>query len=226
MHDLPKLATIEEACAYLAKETGKAWTLPRLMEASLMPYFWFDANIKTRPVDDRPGIFDGKPEGFLAPILFGSDTNRLAATNTFALVQMSRLPDGRLFKMTPPMEVELSELRFKREDVEETATALCKQATPESNPGKATAGVKAKRLTWLEVTGPYIVDVMKSGQYVTAKLLFNALVEKSGEGSPFDKGVGYNRGNLIVRQTAKPLSLKTLQNNFNRLKELATKTTP
>ena len=82
---------------------------------------------------------------------------------------------------------------------------------------------KAKRRTWWDVSIPYIVEVMRAGRYTTAKELYRALESKAGANSPFDKGTGDNRGSLFVRDIAESLSLKTVQNNWQSLREQAKK---
>ena len=81
----------------------------------------------------------------------------------------------------------------------------------------------AKPRTWWEVSSAYIVEVMQAGQYATCKALYRALEAKAGPDSPFDKGEGANRGSLFVREIAQPLSLKTVQNKWQALRELARK---
>ncbi len=85
------------------------------------------------------------------------------------------------------------------------------------------AAIRAKRCTWLDVAGQYIAEVMRAGQYATAKQVFKALEERAGPDSPFDRGSGNNRGSLFVRDIGKPLSLKTVQNQFGTLREMAQK---
>lgn len=82
---------------------------------------------------------------------------------------------------------------------------------------------KAKRRTWWDVSSPYIVDVMRAGQYTTCKELYRALEAKAGPDSPFDKGTGVNRGSLFVREIARALDVKTVQNKWQKLRELAQK---
>ena len=82
---------------------------------------------------------------------------------------------------------------------------------------------KAKRRTWWDVSSPYIVDVMRAGQYATCKELYRALEAKAGPDSPFDKGTGVNRGSLFVREIARALDVKTVQNKWQTLRELAQK---
>jgi hypothetical protein len=82
---------------------------------------------------------------------------------------------------------------------------------------------KAKHPTWLDVSTTYIVEVMRGGQYPTCKELYRALEAKAGPDSPFDKGAGDNRDSLFVRDIAQSLSLKTVQNEWRTLRELARK---
>ena len=82
---------------------------------------------------------------------------------------------------------------------------------------------KAKRRTWRDVSSPYIVEVIQAGQYATCKELYRALEAKAGPNSPFDKGTGDNRGSLFVREIAQSLNLKTVQNEWQTLRELAQK---
>ncbi|WP_426148812.1 hypothetical protein [Polaromonas sp. DSR2-3-2] len=82
---------------------------------------------------------------------------------------------------------------------------------------------KAKRRTWRDAASPYIVKIMQDGQYTTAKELYRALEAKAGPDSPLDKGTGANRGSLFVREIAQSLSMKTVQNEWQMLRELAQK---
>lgn len=81
----------------------------------------------------------------------------------------------------------------------------------------------AKRSSLWDAVTPYIVETMRAGQFATAKLLFNALEATVGEGSPFEKGTGDNRGSLYVRDLSAPLALKTLQNKWQELLAEASK---
>lgn len=73
-----------------------------------------------------------------------------------------------------------------------------------------------KSKPWIETTMPYMIKIYKSGQYVSAKQFFNALIKNAGGDSPFDIGTGQNRGALIIRQTKSTLSVKTIQNSVWR----------
>lgn len=78
--------------------------------------------------------------------------------------------------------------------------------------------------TWWDLASAYIVAVMSTGQYATAKDVYRALEAKAGEpGSPFAIGTGSNRGTLFMRESSQVLRLKTLQNRIKELRALAKK---
>lgn len=115
MDYLPRLATIEQACQWLDAKTGNTWILPRLLECRLTPCFWLDYT---------PGyseIFGDRKEGYLAEMIFHGDIMRLESGVAEALVTMFTAHDGTLVTSEPGMRVPLSELRFKREQVEREA---------------------------------------------------------------------------------------------------------
>lgn len=116
---LPKAATIEQACAWLEQQTGSTWTLAKLLECGELPWFWFDYSTEA-PKE----IFGDKTEGYFAPMVFAGDAHRLEMFGEFALVTMTRTHDDNLIKMTPGMRIDLSEIRFKRESLQELADAF------------------------------------------------------------------------------------------------------
>lgn len=72
---------------------------------------------------------------------------------------------------------------------------------------------KTKRRTWRDVTWLYMVKVVRTGQYKTAKDFYRALECKAGTAdSPFDLGTGPHRNALFVREISETLTLKTVQN--------------
>ena len=99
----------------------------------------------------------------------------------------------------------------------------CPQTAPATDTATPApvAKTKAKRRTWRDVSTAYIIEVMQTGQYATAKELYRALETKTGPESPFDKGTGASRGSLFVREIAQSLSLKTVQNEWQKLRELS-----
>jgi len=78
---------------------------------------------------------------------------------------------------------------------------------------------KVKNRAWRDVALPYIVQTYKSGQFSSAKDLYNALEKKIGTvGSPFEKGVGPHAYTLFVKEISQPLKLKTFQNAWQEIK--------
>lgn len=74
---------------------------------------------------------------------------------------------------------------------------------------------------WWGVSSSYIVSVMLQHQCATAKDLFNRLHQLAGDDSPFARGQAANRGSLFVKDLAQNLSLKTVQNNWGKIKAAA-----
>jgi hypothetical protein len=109
---LPKLATAAQACKWLQKENGGSWTLSRLLESGLMPWFWLDYTA------GRPAIFGNRLEGYLAPMVFAGDIQRLEVDGAEALITMTHAHDGQIIKIEPGIKAPISELRFKRDDVQ------------------------------------------------------------------------------------------------------------
>lgn len=114
----------------------------------------------------------------------------------------------------PPTTLDRAEAREAPPTEQQDATACTTPGATEQ------PKAKLKRRTWLEVSSDYIVEVMRAGQHGTAKSLYLDLERKAGPESPFDRGTGNNRGRLFVREIAQSLSLKTVQNEWGRLREL------
>lgn len=130
---LPRIATTEEACAWLRAKTGESWRLARLLEYRVMPWLWLDY------APGLPDIFGDRLEGYLAPMIFSGDTGRLAAGATDVLLTMTKAHDGKLFRRNPGLTEELSALRFKRDDLEELAASF---AAASGAPKKGGASVQ------------------------------------------------------------------------------------
>ena len=120
---LPKDATIEQACNWLQAKTGETWILPRLLECHLWPYFWLDY------APGNPAIFGNRMEGFQSCMMFQGDLCRLESDGADALVNYYKSHDGSLLWSVPGLRVPLSDLRFKRDDVERVAEIINKQKT-------------------------------------------------------------------------------------------------
>lgn len=126
MDYLPKDATIEEACNWLQTKTGQTWVLARLLECHLRPYFWLDYK------PGYPAIYGDKIEGYQTRMMFQGDLRRLESDRGDALVNMFTAHDGTLVKVEPGLRVPLSELKFKRENVERVAEIINKTAPTQS----------------------------------------------------------------------------------------------
>jgi hypothetical protein len=132
---LPKHASDIEACDWLKVQTGENWTLARLLENGLMPWFWLDYK------PDYPAIFGDHIEGYLAPMVFTGDTQRLEADGSHALVNLTHTHDGVVMKVEPSITVSIKELKFKREDLQALSSTLKKPA-PKLPNANATATIK------------------------------------------------------------------------------------
>jgi len=135
MNYLPKDATIEQACNWLQAKTGETWILQRLIECGLRPHFWLDYS------PGLPAIFGDRLEGFQTSMVFQGDLTRLEADGADALVTMFTAHDGKLIKTEPGWRVPLSDLRFKRFDIERIAEIVNRDTAPATDaaPESATA---------------------------------------------------------------------------------------
>jgi hypothetical protein len=127
--ELPFRATLEEACAWLAQQTGAPWTLPRLLEHGLTPYVWLDYDAA------YPELFGDANGGYAAPIFFEDDIARLAAGSEDVLITRTkdaykiatRLPE-------PGFRRPLDQLRFQKKDLERLAGKLKHEAAEAEKP--------------------------------------------------------------------------------------------
>lgn len=141
---LPKDATIEQACNWLQAKTSQSWILPRLLECGLTPHFWFNY------IPGSPAICGDRIEGFQSRMIFQGDLNRLESDGTEALVNMFAAHDGSLIKTEPGLRVPLTELKFKREDVERVAEIINKTKHKNSAEKQLTS---SERDTYLKIIG-------------------------------------------------------------------------
>lgn len=130
---LPNIATLAEATAWLEARTGEPWPLARVIESGLRPWVWLNPDPSGGPQDPlMVHVFEGRSEGYLAPVVFLGDTYRLATARD-GVLSMTRTPSGRVFKITPPPTIPIEELRFKGDEIRELAERLAErqQATSE-----------------------------------------------------------------------------------------------
>lgn len=123
--ELPFRATLEQACAWLAAQTGTPWTLARLLEAGLTPYVWLDYDAA------HADLFGDANGGYAAPIFFENDIARLAGGSEDVLITMTkdvyRLPATL---PAPGFRRALHELRFLKKEVERLPAKLARAAEP------------------------------------------------------------------------------------------------
>lgn len=84
------------------------------------------------------------------------------------------------------------------------------------------AEVRAWNGVWPSV-GPYLVKKVHEWRPASAKEFYQALWDeaKGSSESPFIQGSGADRGGLVIRETSKPLNLKTIQNRWSGLRAAA-----
>ncbi|MEJ7807354.1 MAG: hypothetical protein WKG03_15700 [Telluria sp.] len=128
--DLPFRATVDEACAWLAHQTGSPWALAQLLEQGVTPYVWlaFDPA--------HAALFGDANGGYAAPIFYEQDIARLAAGSDDVLITMTK--DAYKIVATlpaPGFRRALHELRFLKKDLERLAAKRQREA--EAPPVKA-----------------------------------------------------------------------------------------
>lgn len=162
---LPSRATISESCEWLNDRTGEQWTIARLLEYGLVPWFWLDYT------PGWPAIFGDKKEGYLAPICFAGDTDRLAA-NRDVIVTMTRTHDGKYLRIDDPVfRFDIEELLFLREDIKQLADRWAAPSEPAESAAETVAETvaakaeKRKRGIDATVNAAYAKGVSKTSTY-------------------------------------------------------------
>jgi hypothetical protein len=123
--ELPFRATTEQACAWLAAQTGAPWDLPRLLEHGVTPYVWLDYDAA------HAGLFGEANGGYAAPIFFEGDTARLAAGSEDVLITITKDAYKIVATLPPPgFRRALHELRFLKKDLERLDARLKREAQP------------------------------------------------------------------------------------------------
>lgn len=113
---LPYRLTCEQACAWLAQQSGDAWTLARLLGGGITPYVWLEYDAR------YPDLFGEANGGYAAPIFFEGDIARLAAGSADVVITRTKDVHKLVVALEAPGFVRaLNELRFLRKDVEKLA---------------------------------------------------------------------------------------------------------
>ncbi|PFH10376.1 hypothetical protein BCF11_2794 [Collimonas sp. PA-H2] len=137
--ELPFRATTEQACHWLAQQTGEPWTLARMIENGLTPYVWLDYDA------DYPALFGDANGGYAAPIFFEGDTRRLAAGSEDVLITITKDVYKIVAQLKPPgFRRALHELRFLKKDLERMPGKLKREAEAKSKPVKIEAAMESQ----------------------------------------------------------------------------------
>ncbi|HWW99882.1 hypothetical protein [Collimonas sp.] len=137
--ELPFRATTEQACQWLAQQTGEPWTLARLIENGLIPYVWLDYDA------DYPELFGDANGGYAAPIFFEGDTRRLAASSEDVLITITKDVYKIVAQLKPPgFRRALHELRFLKKDLERMPGKLKREAEAKAQPIKIEAAMESQ----------------------------------------------------------------------------------
>lgn len=120
---LPKWATAQEAGEWLQTTTGEAWPLPRLIEAGAEMAVHLDC-ANDAPPEIVEVLFMGRREGFMAPVHFMGDIDRMAFVRDGGTLTMTQRPDGATVRITPPARFAAEELRFQAASLRAIAAAV------------------------------------------------------------------------------------------------------
>lgn len=124
--EMPFRATTEQACAWLAGQTGTPWNLARLIEQGLTPYVWLDYDAAFAD------LFGDANGGYAAPIFFEGDTQRLAAGSEDVLITITKDVYRIVTRLPAPgFRRALHELRFLKKEIERLAGKLKHEAEPQ-----------------------------------------------------------------------------------------------
>jgi hypothetical protein len=120
---LPAWATLAEACEWLQAETGEPWPVARLLSEPVDLAVWLDPPRDVWP-EALELFFAGRHEGFMAPLIFGGDTSRLAFEREGGTLTVTRNPKGDLVRMLPPVKFAAEELRASAESLRAIAQSI------------------------------------------------------------------------------------------------------
>lgn len=235
---LPPKATIAEAVAWLDKNTGETWSLARIVETGIWPWFWLDYS------PEHAHMFGDRFEGYAAQITYGCDKQRLLENTSEPdfVVTMFWAPEGILspdivLVRTTPIFLPMSALRFARDDIQRVADVTNKSSqtysghtgeesdsavsashpdSSEAEPEKRLVGWKADAVeNWLTILQLSKGEPDARG---VAKFLVNigTLFKVAGKRDAYTwKPTNSSDGR------EKSLSLKTIQNSMPELFEMA-----
>jgi hypothetical protein len=138
--ELPFRATTDQACHWLAQQTGAPWTLARMLEHGVTPHVWLDYDA------DHPALFGDANGGYAAPIFFEGDIARLAAGSDDVLITITKDVWKIVTRLPAPgLRRQLHELRFLKKDLERFVAKLRREAEIEAAIKAAPVVIEAVR---------------------------------------------------------------------------------
>lgn len=127
--ELPFRATTDQACRWLAQQTGAPWALARMLEQGVTPHVWLDHDA------DHPALFGDANGGYAAPIFFEGDIARLIAGSDDVLITITKDVWKIVTRLPAPgLRRQLHELRFLKKDLERLVDKLRREAEAEAAP--------------------------------------------------------------------------------------------
>jgi hypothetical protein len=127
--ELPFRTTTDQACHWLAQQTGAPWTLARMLEQGVTPYVWLDHDA------DHPALFGDANGGYAAPIFFEGDIARLIAGSNDVLITITKDVWKIVTRLKEPgLRRQLHELRFLKKDLERLVGKLQREAEIAAEP--------------------------------------------------------------------------------------------
>lgn len=119
---LPMWATLTEAAEWLSATTGELWSEIRVMDTPLHPYLEIE-----RPDNPTPEVldvvFNGK-QSIMAFIMWRKDLDSFIFRRDGGTFQDFHRDDGFTFRSSIPIPFSMSDLRYKRADLEKARNAV------------------------------------------------------------------------------------------------------
>jgi hypothetical protein len=161
------------------------------------------------PIRPQGSLYVGMLQSPRCPVLLAEVAAFLARIGATVPIEMQATPAAAI---TPTAQAEPAP-----DDAGGTADAATVAPSDATGTGSANEAKK-----WLDIALPYILAMLKSKQFGTAKELFHALeADADSPTSPFSKGVGPRRGELHLRKLSQSIALKTFQNRWSEIRAAA-----
>jgi hypothetical protein len=123
-------ATLETACVWLAEQTGQAWPLQRLLDIQPDMAVWYDP-APHESAELRQAVFGEHAVGYMAPLIWNDDIQRLKFVHETGTLTITRRPDGCLLRIDPPLVFPASELRICSKNLQRIADVELEKEPPD-----------------------------------------------------------------------------------------------